>query len=136
MKKYVVLFFILLPSIFFVFWVISLNNQLQQGQEVRIQIQGYDPRDLLSGHYILYQNNLQSVEQKTVNTLCVKKDFYGSHRFYIPEANAEELDKLFRSSSRENHFEIIYSCVKGRKPIAKKLLINEKDWREFLKGIK
>ena len=52
------------------------------------------------------------------------------HRFYVPEANASSLDRLF--SGRKYDFEVVYACQKGRKPVAVELLIDGTPWRDFL----
>jgi uncharacterized membrane-anchored protein len=36
-------------------WLLSLNIPLMQAQEVTLAVTGYDPRDLLSGHYLRYR---------------------------------------------------------------------------------
>ena len=57
------------------------------------------------------------------------------NRFYIPEKYAAELDRLFRNrNTDDNVFEVVYSYAEGFKPIAKRLLINGKDWRETVKN--
>jgi uncharacterized membrane-anchored protein len=38
-----------------VVWLLSLNIALMRAQEVTLAVSGYDPRDLLSGHYLRYQ---------------------------------------------------------------------------------
>ena len=142
MKKNLYLLFLFLPACFFTIWIGALYQQRDNGQEVKIEIEGYDPRDLLAGHYILYQNNIQSVDQNIAGTICKRKYFFGRHRFYIPQEKAQQLDHLFNSGrwnsntrrrETDYRFEIVYSCTRGRKPIAKQLLINGLDWRQFLK---
>ena len=131
MKKVFVLIALLAPAFFFLGWIGVLASNTQTGQEVRVEIEGYDPRDLLAGHYILYRNNNSSVQQNIVGTPCKEWHFYGAHRFYVPQEYARTLDRLF-SSRRRYQFEVVYSCVAGRKPIAKQLLIDGMDWRDFL----
>ena len=131
MKKYLFLIGLFFPACIFAVWICLLAKQVAMGQSVRIEIEGYDPRDLLAGHYILYQNNWESVQERTKQTLCRAEDFSGSHRFYIPQEYASQLDRLF-STRRRYKFEVEYSCNEGKKPIAKNLLINGVNWREFI----
>ena len=134
MKKILILTFLLLPACAFAIYIGLSYHQLISGQEVRIKIEGYDPRGLLTGHYILYQNNGESVVKNTPGTVCKASDFSGSHKFYIPQTEAARLDRLFgRGRNQQNTFEIVYSCVEGKKPIAKQLLIDGMDWHDFLK---
>ncbi len=90
----------------------------------------------------MYQNNSQSVDANIADTVCQRQYFFGQHRFYIPQENARQLDRLFNRNfwdtsahqrKRAYRFEVVYSCVQGEKPIAKQLLIEGMDWRQFLK---
>ena len=138
-KRMLILFF--LPLIVLCGWTIGLFIQQSVGTEVKVAIYGYDPRDLLSGHYIQYQINWDKTDcSQFPHNRCPKYEFCEQifHRqrnrqcrFYIPETNAGVLDKLLRTSRSEN-FEVIYSYHPKRKPLAKKLLINGKDWQEYL----
>lgn len=56
------------------------HRQAQQGQEWLIPIQGYDPRDLLRGHYVQYrydwpvspqQQTESAVTPSSANALCI-----------------------------------------------------------------
>jgi uncharacterized membrane-anchored protein len=39
-------------------WCLSLQLKASFGREVRLRIEGYDPRDLLSGHYLQFRLSL------------------------------------------------------------------------------
>ena len=101
---------------------------------------GYDPRDLLSGHYIQYQIDWDSTDcSQFRNGQCPEKDFckearWGRQcRFYIPEDKARDLDELFRKrNDTDTKFEVVYSYRPGQKAVAKQLLINGQDWRNAL----
>jgi uncharacterized membrane-anchored protein len=43
-----------IPLLALLGWCLALGIGLSQGTEVRLRIEGYDPRDLLSGRYIRY----------------------------------------------------------------------------------
>ena len=130
-----------LPILFLGIWGVILSFQINSGIEVRLPIMGYDPRDLLSGHYILYQIDWESADCKQFENgicpedeFCVNNEWGEKHcRFYIPEEHAKTLDELFRKRNNDDMvFEVIYSYKKGFKPMAKELLINGKDWREAI----
>ena len=55
MKKYLILFLLLVPVFFLTGWIYSLKMQIDKGNLVSVPIMGYDPRDLLRGHYLEYQ---------------------------------------------------------------------------------
>ena len=141
-KKHLLLFAFALPLITLTIWTATLYAQRQNGQEVRVRISGYDPRDLLAGHYIQYEIDWDATDcTQFKNQKCPdKKDFcqearWGRQcRFYIPEKHARELDALFRQrSSTQDVFEVVYSYRPGRKAMAKQLLINGEDWTEYPK---
>jgi uncharacterized membrane-anchored protein len=54
MKSRSLLLALLLPAIVLLGWVTRLELRRQQGQEVVLAVQAYDPRDMLSGHYLQY----------------------------------------------------------------------------------
>lgn len=45
---------VLVPVVVFISWWLSLVLALARAHEVTLAIKGYDPRDLLSGHYLRY----------------------------------------------------------------------------------
>ena len=123
-------------------WALFLTASANSGRQITLPITGYDPRDLFSGRYIAYQIDWEKADcRQFPEGICPKDDFckearWGREcRFYIPEATANELDSLFRSRSNNLKFEVVYSCHSGQKPIAKQLLINQKDWQIYLKDI-
>lgn len=139
-KKFLILA-LSFPFIALIVWTISLYIQQSTGTEIKVAVMGYDPRDLLSGHYIRYTIDWEKTDcSQFPNGICPKDEFCKQSRFknqcrfYIPERHAEKLDRLFsRRDDRTAIFEVIYSYQAGREPLTKKLLINGKDWRESLK---
>lgn len=129
-----------LPFVCLLIWTLSLSWHHQQGTAIKVPITGYDPRDLLSGHYIQYQIDWDHTDcTQFPQQLCPHQDFckaarWGRQcRFYIPERHARALDNLFRQRNNEDmKFEIVYSYTPGRQAMAKRLLINGRDWWESL----
>lgn len=126
------------PWVCLLVWTLSLTVQRFRGSEVTVRVMGYDPRDLLSGHYIAYEIDWEHTDcTQFANGSCPREEFckearWGRQcRFYVPETQAQRLDKLFRQSSA-NRFEVIYAYKPGQTPIAKQLLINGKDWQSQL----
>lgn len=137
LRKYLHYVLILAPAVFLLLWVIVLSLQLRSGQEVRVRIGGYDPRSILSGHYINYEIDWANTDcTQFENGVCPERDFekalYQQYwgkagRFYIAENRAVDLDRAVRNS--DNVAEIIYSYRKGRRPYALRLLINGEDFQ-------
>lgn len=131
-----------LPLVCLMTWTAYLTYQRDSGREVKVAVQGYDPRDLLSGHYIQYQIDWDKTDcAQFMDSVCPKDEFcvearWGKQcRFYVPEKAAPRLDNLFRqfrwNKNSDITFEVIYAYKKGSHPIAKQLLINGQDWREY-----
>ena len=151
MNKKFFAFLFALPLICLIVWTLSLATQQKAGRDVTVKITGYDPRDMLSGRYILYQidwNNTDCTQFK--NNVCPKEDFCRTNRkithswrrnlcrFYIPEKHADKLDKafterIFSEDGKRKDFEVVYSYIEGQEAIAKDMLINGNSWREFVK---
>jgi uncharacterized membrane-anchored protein len=52
--------------------------KLQLGAKITIPISGYDPRDLLSGHYLVYQ-----IDYNPLNSVCDNQDRYQDRTVYM-----------------------------------------------------
>lgn len=130
-----------IPFVCLVVWTLFLAWQRNHGTEVKVAVMGYDPRDLLSGHYIQYQIDWDKTDcTQFENNICPKKNFcreghWGRQcRFYVPEEYAKQLDELFRKRNNpQTAFEVIYSYAPGQEPMAKELLIGGKNWRESVR---
>ncbi|MFW7380262.1 MAG: GDYXXLXY domain-containing protein [Oligoflexus sp.] len=59
---------VFLPIAALSFWLMDVHRSAQNSLRIRLPIEGFDPRDLLSGHYIRYQINYGSTE------LCQQED--------------------------------------------------------------
>jgi len=129
MKKYLILFVLLIPFLFFIGWIYTLSTQVEEGRLVAVPITGYDPRDLLRGHYLRYQIDTRQFKKSDYPECRLPKGW--DNRFFIPEESAEWLDRVFRSN--RYRFSLLFSCQKGRKAIATELLINGENWEEFKK---
>ena len=129
------------PFVCLLLWTLYLGWQRQSGSEITVAITGYDPRDLLSGHYIQYEIDWARTDcSQFPQGICRPQDFckqarWGRQcRFYVPQRYARELDRLFRRrNDTDLKFEIVYSYQPGKQALAKQLLINRKDWRESLR---
>lgn len=141
MKSNQLLLALFIPILLLIGWTCFLGYQRQSGSEVIVTITGYDPRDLLSGHYIAYQVDWDKTDcTQFPDQICPQNQFcrdasWGRQcRFYIPERYASHLEKLFRNRWFNHYrFEVVYSYTPNSQPIAKRLLINGKSWRKFVK---
>jgi len=131
-----------LPLFCLMAWAVFLTYNRDTGVDIKVAVQGYDPRDLFSGRYIQYAIDWEKTDcRQFADGVCPQDEFcaeakWGRQcRFYIPEEYASTLDNLFALRNQNNlYFEVIYSYKQKTKPIAKQLLINGVDWREYLKN--
>lgn len=128
---------------------------LSFGTEYTFPISGYDPRDLLSGHYLTFTvdygvNDLcdGDIKSSMKGYVCLEpKDFSyyrphrctdfiigrcrgrrfnsGIERFYIPEKEAKRLEELVQNKKAS----IVVSVSKGGKAQIKDLLIDGVSWK-------
>ena len=142
MRNKWLLFILSIPVICLFVWNCYLWYNKDSGTEIKVAITGYDPRDLLSGHYIRYRINWDKTDLTQFdNKLFTKQDFVDSLnkkslRFYVSEKYAKSLEKIllyetFNTKEEQQQFivEVIYSYKKGKHPIAKKLLLNGEDYK-------
>ena len=143
MKNKFLLILLLIPVLCLFVWNCLLWYDKDSGTEITVTISGYDPRDLLSGHYIRYRIDWDKTDNEQFNNQSfTKQDFIDSlnkqsYRFYVSEKHARYLDKLLMESNFSKQedkriVEIIYSYKKGKHPIAKKLLVDGKDYKTIL----
>ncbi|MBM9578773.1 GDYXXLXY domain-containing protein [Leptospira sp. 201903070] len=66
--KYLLLFSFGIPVLFFASEILYLEFAKKSGKELILPIAGYDPRDLLAGHYLRYNISFQT------EALCLRND--------------------------------------------------------------
>jgi uncharacterized membrane-anchored protein len=125
------------------------------GVEVILPISGYDPRDLLSGHYLIYRIEY-GVEgicsgrtgQGTIGYVCLEPKMFSSsppmncsklirgtcndgrfeagiEKYYVPEKEAKQLERQIQSKSAS----ILLSITSTGQAQVKDLLVNGQSWK-------
>lgn len=125
---------VLLPVVFFVAWITSLEMQsIWKTQEVKIAVKGYDPRDLLSGHYISLRVDWANTDcQQFADKSCPLDGFDAVYRFYMPEQEAQQLDKEIRQQGDLLKMKLVFLYAPQQAPSLKNLMINGATWQEYL----
>lgn len=123
-------FLLLIPFIGMSGWVLYYANFVENASEVVLPITGYDPRNLLSGHYIEFEVDwpMANCQQASWNGSCPRHAFSGINRFYVPEDKAYELERLI--GSNQHDVEITFAYKEGFRPVAKELLIDGQPWHK------
>jgi hypothetical protein len=90
---------------------------------VRLPIAGYDPRDLMYGHYLHFRFDGPSAPDKS------------PHEYFIPEDFANELGNLLGGTGKHTiELEVFYS---GKRVTSYGMLyVDNQPWRDFLNSHK
>ena len=128
-NKYVLLFFLILPIVVYMFWVGKIETQIHTAKTVKVTMQGYDPVDLLSGHYLLLRPDWSKTDcSQFDNNTCPTELFAYSYRYYLPETDAISIDKeIARNLNIKIEMEF---AINGKaNPLVKELYINNQQWK-------
>ena len=120
---------IMLPVFLMAGLIAYLVWQSAAGVPVKIRLRGYDPRDLLAGHYIRYELDWEATDcGQFADNICPKADFSAleTGRFFVPEKYAKALEHDIQSS--HNVAEMVFSYRQGQRPFVRHLLVNGKNW--------
>jgi uncharacterized membrane-anchored protein len=151
------IFAILFPVLLMFALMVYKQRIVSQGTRVILKISGYDPRDLLSGHYLLFRVNYgvtpgcNDHEAEPAYVCLTKQTFeYGEpkdcavaiagicqsgrfvagiERFYVPQENAFELEKHVRGKDAS-----IELAIKNGKAQIVDLLIEGQSWRKKIES--
>lgn len=124
------LFLLFLPLIILTLWLGELEIRYAMSPKVYVSATGYDPRDLLSGHYLNLRLDWDKTDcsQFKENT-CPKEKFNYSYRYYLPEADARALDKMIFNNNLDLTLEFAYP--ENGTPIIRNMLINNTNWEKW-----
>ena len=77
---------VLVPILALLGWVTTLQLGISNAKIIRIPVEGYDPRDLLSGHYLRYKLKLGDFEPCTesITEACVCFEVTSDNVNYAP----------------------------------------------------
>ncbi len=131
MNKKLLALLLALPVIYFIGWIGYLKISELNAPQVKVAVRGYDPRDLLSGHYLNLQTDWNRTDcRQFEENICPKERFEYVYRYYVPEHDALKLEKLM---FRENvQAELLFVLPDGAAPRIKGFLINGRPWAKAL----
>ncbi len=116
---------LLLPVVGIGAWVLYLASFTQSAEIITLPVRGYDPRNLLSGHYIQYQIDWERADcnQSNWKGVCPRNAFAGVDRFYVSENRAYALERQINAA--DVRAEIVFAYRSGHRPIARELVVNQ-----------
>lgn len=112
-------------------------NQRAVIRRVTVSVSGYDPRDLLSGHYVNLQPDWKNTDcSQFVDNVCPQKDFKKFYIYYLPEQDAPFLEKLMQRQKHRPKTDLVFVYGFGKEPVPENLLIDGEDWQTGLQHYK
>lgn len=123
MNNYVKALFLIFPLTILIVWALYFSMFTKSAQEVTLPIMGYDPRNILSGHYLQYQIDWKRADcyQADWQGVCPTGAFKNIDKYYVPENQARDLEQKINAGKGA----IVFAYQKGLRPIAKRLVIDE-----------
>lgn len=121
------------PIVYLGVWAAHTDYKIKKAPEITIRAEGFDPRSLLSGHYLNLRLNWQETDcSQFKDNLCHPNRFNSIYNYYLPEDAAYELDRIIRHNKVK--IDLVFAYPKNKQPHLKHLLINGKNWKEWLKS--
>jgi len=128
-KKSLFYFALALPIVVLSVWIVRLQIGMGASQRVLITVDGYDPRSLISGHYLHLRPDWEKTDCRQFSAqTCPKEIFESTYRFYIPEKDAEKLERLINAKRPLMQLEFALS---GDSPLIRSLYIEEQPWTDW-----
>ena len=133
MKKRVLKFFVFfIPFLALLGWLGYLELQYASAPRVMVAVSGYDPRDILSGHYL----NLAPEWDKTdcrqfAGGICPQARVERVYRYYLPQNDALYLEKALAGDNLDVKLE--FALPENASPLIRALYIDNTDWKDWMK---
>lgn len=129
MNKKILSVLLAVPVVFFICWIGYLKISEINAPTYVIAVRGYDPRDLLSGHYLNLRLDWDNTDcEQFGEKRCPVEKFNYLYRFYVPEHDAPILEKILMR--QEATAALTFVWPDKRIPRIKDLQINSKPWQE------
>ncbi len=130
-NKYVFIGALLFPVIILLAWNGWLESRVLFSPEIAVTAEGYDPRSLISGHYLQLRPVWEMTDcSEFAESKCPEDAFESVYRFYLPEQTAEKLDRIIRTENPE--LKLIFAFPDNARPLLKNLLIDGVSWEQWL----
>lgn len=117
-------------------WIGWMEYDIRCSSEVRISAEGYDPRSLISGHYLSLRLNWQKTDcNQFPQQVCERSRFDSVYKYYLPEDDAQYMDTFILQAERESkevNIELVFAIRAGKRPYLKNMLVNGQPWEQWL----
>lgn len=133
-RKSLLLVALLFPVIILASWVGYIQYYINNAGEITIRAEGFDPRSLISGHYIRLRLNWQATDcTQFDDNLCHPSRFDSVYNFYLPEEDAAYIDRQIWKSGNTLKIDLVFAYPENKQPHLKRMLIDGKDWPKWIK---
>lgn len=106
-----------------------------QKESIRLYVSGYDPRDILSGHYLSLQieqdKNGCSYEYERDKIICQGYAFKRVYQYYLEEEKGKTLERML--AKKDPTMELEFTLSPFGLPQIKSFYIDGQDWKEWYK---
>lgn len=117
------------PIVVLLVWMAGLQLNRSADERVMVTVVGYDPRSLISGHYLQLRINWEDTDcLQFPQQNCHKDMFENIYRFYIPETDAPELERMI---IKKRPFMQLEFALSDNKPLVRDLYIEKQLWSDW-----
>lgn len=125
-KKILLWSALVFPIVILLIWTASLQLRLSQEDRVYITVDGYDPRNLISGHYLQLQVDWEKTDcLQFPAKQCPQEIFESYYQFYVPESIAAEMEKLIIKKRPLMQLEFV---LNQGSPLIRNLYLDKVSW--------
>ena len=118
MNKKLLIAFLALPILGVLGLVAQKETTVQESTIVRIPITGYDPRNMMYGHYLRFRFDGVNAPDTT------------SHEYYIPEQVSDRLTALLQ---KREHKMAVDARLQGKRLVGLgEMYIDDQPWQQFM----
>ena len=130
MKNKIIYGLLFLP-LFIMGSIMAYYLSVSNFQKVRIAVEGYDPKNLISGYYMQLSLNWQKTDCKQFkDNICPQFEFNRIYNFYINLSQSPKLSEVVNSGRAE----LLFSYQKGKEPLIVDLLIDGQTYKKYLQS--
>lgn len=126
-KRGLKFFMIFVPFLALLLWLGYLELQYAAPPRVMVAVSGYDPRDILSGHYLRLTPEWNKTDcRQFAGGSCPQARFAKVYRYYLPQNDAAYLEKRLADDNLDVKLE--FALPEKASPLIRALYINNMDW--------
>ena len=105
-------------------------NAMTKFNRVEVVVQGYDPKDFLSGYYLYLRPDWNETDcTQFADGVCPQKEFDETFTFYIRSEHSDKLTQQVNAGV----VKLVFSYSPQHKPLIVDMLVDGKSYLEFVR---